>query len=346
MNLTWKIKHQAFLLLFFVLLLASCTAKVDGQRSVNQFEPSELPEITGDYVRIYKPQPDVFTLVDTRNYKSGKTYNNWQTNDHTFIKGPDNKWHCFGITKPNDVMNDGVHEGEGLCFHAVAPPGDLEQAFLPESWMDQAKLDVAGSGWAPYAIKIGDTYSLINSSNGHAQSKDLYKWEDSGRLPIKSGMRDPNIMYWSDTYYLVRCNNRSVSLVTSTDFVNWSDPVDIFIAPVASWNCESPTLIHHNNTFYLIWCLWDRQGSGAQLPALYEGHNPSTYDYRSYVYASTTPMDFNNRPPVAELKAHAPEIIKDEKGDYFISSTDYPLRGINLARLKWISGNQENPGQK
>ena len=38
-----------------------------------------------------------------------------------------------------------------------------------------------------------------------------------------------------------------------------------------------------------------------------------------------------------ELRAHAPEIVQDEKGDYFISSADYPQRGINLARLVWKS---------
>lgn len=91
--------------------------------------------------------------------------------------------------------------------------------------------------------------------------------------------------------------------------------------------------IKRNDTFYLFWCLWDSAGSGDKLPALYDGHNPSTYDYRTYVYASNTPTNFNNRAPVAELLAHAPEIIQDEEDDFFISSADYPNSGINLAKL-------------
>jgi hypothetical protein len=63
------------------------------------------------------------------------------------------------------------------------------------------------------------------------------------------------------------------------------------------------------------------------------------YDYRTYVYASETPTNFHNRSPMAGLAAHAPEIVQGEKGDYFISSADYPQRGINLARLVWKSGN-------
>ncbi len=306
----------------------------------------EISEIVGDYVLIYKPQPDIYTGKDTKHYKAGETYTNWQPNDHTFIKGPDNRWHCFGITRPNDVKDDGIHEGEGLCFHAVAPLGELQQALRPKSWMDWPKLSISGCGWAPYAIKIGSAYSVISSNKGHAESTDLYTWKDKGKLSIKGGDRDPDIMYWNGTYYLVRCNNRSVTLVTSRDFVNWSEPVDIFTAPEASWNCESPTLMRHNDTFYLFWCLWDSAGSGAELPALYDGHDPSTYDYRTYVYASDTPTNFHNRSPVTELKAHAPEIVQDEKGDYFISSADYPQRGINLARLVWKSSNKENSEQE
>ena len=79
-----------------------------------------VPEIVADYLLIYKPQPDVYAGKDTKNYKAGHRYTHWQPNDHTFIKGPDNRWHCFGITRPDDVKNDGVHEGEGLCFHAAS----------------------------------------------------------------------------------------------------------------------------------------------------------------------------------------------------------------------------------
>ena len=318
---------------------AGLQPREDRQREISSGITPAIPEIVGDYVLIYTPQPDIYTGKDTRHYRTGETYTNWQPNDHTFIKGPDRRWHCFGITRPNDVKDDGVHEGEGLCFHAVAPLGELEQAFRPKSWVDQPKLSISGCGWAPYAIKIGSVYSLISSTKGHAESADLCVWKDKGKLSIEGGGRDPHITYWNGTYHLVRCNDRSVTLVTSRDFVEWSEPLDIFTATEASWHCESPTLMRHNDTFYLFWCLWDSAGSGAELPALYDGHDPSTYDYRTYVYTSDTPMNFQNRSPVTELKAHAPEIVQGEKEGYFISSADYPQRGINLARLVWKSSN-------
>ncbi|WP_146526675.1 glycoside hydrolase family protein [Novipirellula artificiosorum] len=302
----------------------------------------QIPAIVGDYTLIYKPQPDVYSGQDTQNYKNGETYTHWQTNDHTYIKGPDmdgsgDRWHCFGITRPDKAENDGVHEGEGTCFHALAPIGKLATAMRPQVWIDQPKLDVSGCGWAPHCIKIGEAFSLISSTNGRAESIDLFDWRDKGKLKVKGeNTRDPDVLFWNGTYYLTRCSNRSVSLVTSVDFVNWTDPVNIFTAPQESWNCESPTLVERHGVFYLFWCLWDSAGSGEQLEALYDGHDPSTYDYRTFVYASDTPMDFHDRDPVAQLAAHAPEIIQDEEDRYFISSADYPQRGINLARLVWI----------
>lgn len=350
MTLTFLKKNlQALIMPFFLGIMGSGSmTEVVGQtiespQSENISSTTlMIPEIVTDYVHIYKPQPDVYTGRDTKNYKSGEIYYKWQPNDHTFIQGPNGRWHCIGITRPDDVPNDDTHEAGAGKFHALAPYGSLEQAKLPETWVDQPKIAFGG---APYVLKIQDTYHLINSAYSHLTSKDLYKWEDKGKLQIKreegKDTRDPNVLYWKGTYYLVNCNDRSVNLVTSTDFVNWSDPIDIFVAPVESWRCESPTLLHYNNKFYLFWCLWDSSPSREQLPALYEGHTPWSYDYRSYVYVSDTPTDFTNREPIAMIKGHAPEIFQDEKGNWFISSADYPQKGISLARLEWKPGKQD-----
>lgn len=286
-----------------------------------------VPFVAGDYVPIYKPQPDVYTGADTVHYRHGATYREWQPNDHTFVKGPDGRWHCFGITRPCEVADDMLHEGEGLCFHALAPVGTLAEARQPQSWLDQPKLDVSGCGWAPFVVKLGETYSIIGSGLGRAESADLYSWTDRGRLAAGGGNRDPNVMFWNGTYYLVRCDNSAVVLVTSTDFVHWSEPVDIFRADRETRHCESPVLVHRAGWFYLFWCLWD----AAPPP----GQAPNPYDNRTFVYVSDTPTDFHNRDPVTQLQAHAPEVLQDEVGNWFISSADYPQRGVSLARLEW-----------
>jgi len=74
------------------------------QTKISNIRPAK-PEIVGGYVLIYKPQPDIYTGKDTKNYKAGQTYTHWQPNDHTFIKGPDHRWHCFGITRLSATRN-------------------------------------------------------------------------------------------------------------------------------------------------------------------------------------------------------------------------------------------------
>jgi beta-fructofuranosidase len=46
-------------------------------------------------------------------------------------------------------------------------------------------------------------------------------------------------------------------------------------------------------------------------------------------------MDFNNGKAIAEINAHAPEILRDEDGRWYISSAEWPYRGISLAPLEW-----------
>jgi len=199
----------------------------------NSLSKPPIPKLAGKFVNIYKPQVDIYTLPTTTSqdgnisYQQGATYQDWRTNDHTFIKDDRNRWHCFGITKPW-LSGDNGHSAEGLCFHAVAPTGNFAQACTFQSWQDLEKISVGDCGWAPAAIKIGDQYSLVGSHLGQATSEDLLEWNDGGKLNIKGGNRDPHILFWENTYYFLRCDGSGINLVTSSDFVNWSDPVTIY----------------------------------------------------------------------------------------------------------------------
>lgn len=288
-----------------------------------------IPRVTEEFLNIYKPEPDVYTRPTVRTpdgrfaYTQGMTYPDWRTNDHTFIKDDKGRWHCFGITKPW-IAGDNSHAGEGLCFHALAPEGPFAQAVRFQSWRDMPKINVGDCGWAPMAVKIGQEYSLIGSHLGRATSKDLYTWTDQGKLNAKGGNRDPSIFFWRDTYYLLRCSNNGIVAVTSTDFIKWTDPVVIYKPVKESYDTESPFLVENGGMFYLFWCLWDR----ADLTT-------SGYTPRTYVHCSESPMDFLGKPVLAEFTAHASEIIRDEAGQWFISSADFPHRGINVAPLTW-----------
>ena len=59
------------------------------------------------------------------------------------------------------------------------------------------------------------------------------------------------------------------------------------------------------------------------------------YDNRTFVVRSPDPLDFHHVPCVAQLQAHAPEVSRDEDGDWFISSVEWPKRGFSIAPLAW-----------
>ena len=84
---------------------------------------------------------------------------------------------------------------------------------------------------------------------------------------------------------------------------------------------ESPMIIERRGWFYLFW-------------TLYDGDNGS-YDNRTFVYVSRTPYDFSAAEEVGMLLTHAPELIQDEEGGWFITSAEWPRRGVSIAPLEW-----------
>ncbi|MGQ1788179.1 hypothetical protein [Saccharicrinis sp. GN24d3] len=46
----------------------------------------EIPQIVGEWKHIFNPN-DTRSAIDTT----------WYTNDHCFAKGPEGKWHAYGI---------------------------------------------------------------------------------------------------------------------------------------------------------------------------------------------------------------------------------------------------------
>lgn len=202
-------------------------------------QPVPVPVVVDHYVNIYKPQEDVYTLPTrqvrgrgqcTFTYEQGRSYPDWRTNDHTFIKDHNNRWHCFGITKPW-MSGDNSHAGEGLCFHAVAPEtenGTFAGAVKIHSWQERPKIAEGGVGWAPGSIQIGAQYNLIGSQLDRMVSDDLENWTYAGKLGVPidgvgGEVRDPQISVIDGVYHMVICCCDKVGLSTSEDFVTWTD---------------------------------------------------------------------------------------------------------------------------
>lgn len=317
-----------FLILLFVVRGPQARPKKESARG------AEVPHVSGNYMHIYDPGGDIFPGPDTKDLRSGTFYPLWQPNDHCFVKGTDKRWHLFGITHPASEPGQSRHQGEFLSFHAVSDQGTFAESFQNRAWTDKPKVlapqqrpGEKAANHAPTIIKHKNLYKMIYGPAPFrmATSPDLYNWTPTGPVGVnEKGGRDPSLVSIGDIYYLVYCAGNGVKATTSRDLKTWSEPMEIFKPDIANYQCESPTLVNRKGRFYLFWCLWDTADK-----------NGNGYGERSFVYSSLNPLDFHSQPLLAEMQAHAPEIFQDEKGQWFISSAQFPTRGVSVAKLEW-----------
>lgn len=289
------------------------------------------PRLAESYVPIYRPAGDTFPGPDSEHFAAGQFYAEWVPNDHAVLQGKDGRWHAFGIThpKPPEGAAD-IHEAEWMSFHAVTEPGTLREQLREAAWQDAPKLlppaDRPGEGrefYAPAVVEKDGLYYMFYSPNQFrlALSDDLYQWTPKGMLFEQNGFaRDPYVYEHDGRYVMVYCATPGVWARTSIDLASWSDPTLIY-QPPQPCETESPLVVRHEGLFYLFWCIHD-------------GRN-GLYDNRTYVFCSEDPFDFHGREPIAELAAHAPEVFRDEQGDWYMTSAEWPVRGISCAKLAW-----------
>jgi hypothetical protein len=313
-------------------LLAGCTAKSP--------DPVFVPRQAGEYVWIYKPAGDHFYGPDTEHLKMGTWYEEWVPNDHTTVRDTRGRWHIIGITHPlveSEPLNLGIHEGEYASFHAISAAVAFDRTLQEHHYTDLPKILPPSQrpgepleNQAPYIVDKDGLYHMFYGPSPIrlAVSSNLSDWETRGVLFHEpEGARDPNILWHDSTYYMVYCTLRSVRLRESRDLVHWSQPVAIFTS--GSFDPESPSLVHFNDVFYLFVCAWDGNWDGMDIQGAYQ--------HRTYVLHSRDPVDFgaDREKLIATLDAHAPEIFRDEAENWYISSAEWPNRGVSVARLEW-----------
>lgn len=309
-----------------------------------------VPTQDNKFVWVYKPAGDYFFGPDTENLKEGEWYDEWVPNDHTFVKDEEGNWHIFGITHPlveTDPLKDGIHEGEFASFHAVSSASDFSETLRKHHYTDHPKILPPSkrpgeilANHAPYIVKINRLYHMVygHSPIRLAVSRDLYEWEPKGNLfrenydtrgeeQLFNDARDPNLLFHQGKYYTVYCSSRSVNLRESLDFIHWSAPKTIF--RTETFDPESPSLIYHNNTFYLFVCSWDGIWDQKEIAGAYQ--------HKTYVLQSDDPLDFgtDEEKQIATLNSHAPEIFQGEDGQWYISSVEWPNRGVSVDKLYW-----------
>ena len=325
-------KIKTILFLGLSTLLFQCTYRED-QRVL-------IPEQANEYVWVYKPSGDYFFGPDTENLKEGEWYDEWVPNDHTFVKDTDGLWHILGITHPlveTDPLARGIHDGEFASFHAVSSATDFKETIKKHHYSDLPKIlpphmrpGEILANHAPYIVRKDGLYQMVygHSPIRLAVSSDLSHWETRGELfSDPDGARDPNLFFHEGTYYLTYCSIKSVRLRKSRDFIHWSEAETILTTN--KFDPESPSLIYFNKSFYLFVCSWDGIWDQKEIQGAYQ--------HKTYVYHSRDLFDFgvDEEKEITTLKSHAPEIFLDEEGQWYISSVEWPNRGVSVDRLTW-----------
>lgn len=283
-----------------------------------------------DYVRVFHSAPQVYTGPDGAEVRKHRFYQNYVQNDHTFVNGPDGRLHLFGITHP-ETSPQNVHDGELLLCHGICS-GD---PFSPDAFVDcgnvlppdDRPVDLPEIH-SPAIVYQDGLYRMVYGPLEFRQliSRDLFHWERGNSLlsDPAGGSRDPQISQVDGTFFLCYCKDNKVMLVSSSDFIRWSNPKILLELPdgIAP---ESPFLYHRGGIFYLFVCLWN--------PALWDGQDiAGAYQAETLVFAADDLCSFSFDRILTKVDSHAPEIL--ECGNrIFISSAEYPARGIHLAQL-------------
>nr|WP_320119469.1 family 43 glycosylhydrolase [uncultured Marinifilum sp.] len=326
-------KAYLYLIVAVSFLMLKCKATKENKLLV--------PKQENQFVWVYKPAGDYFCGPHTEYLKEGAWYDNWVANDHTFVKAKDGRWHIFGITHPlviSKPLSKGIHDGEYASFHAVSARKKFSETVnehhyidLPKVLSPQKRKGEILANHAPFIFKKDSLYQMIygHSPIRLAVSSNLNKWATKGNLFLKNDgdARDPNVLYHKGTYYMVYCSTKCVNMRKSKDFIHWSKPVCIF--NTRAFDPESPSLIFHNNTFYLFVCSWDGLWDQKEISGAYQ--------HKTYVLQSDDILNFgtDHEKQVTELNAHAPEIFQDEEGQWYISSAEWPKRGISVDKIFW-----------
>ena len=318
------------------------------------------PYISGEFVHIYQPVGDFFPGPDSVELRAGSWYDHWVPNDHTLVKGRDDRWHLLGITHPA-TSHRAIHDGEWLLFHATSCSGMKLSDLKLHTFRDEKKvLPPALRPSEPYSIhspfivdRCGkyvmvygpDPFRYAVSENltewkpmGHFFSADLGRREGEGdswttdpvmiEKRVSDGVvdRDPMMFEHLGVTYMVYCSKRNtVDITSTTDYILWSKPTTLLYC-AEDHHPESPTLVFYEGYYYLFTCFWVNNPAGKLEP----------YSKRTMVYASSDLVHFaESAKLVAELPVHAPELVRDECGAWFITSAEHPFRGVSLARMAW-----------
>ncbi len=290
------------------------------------------------YVPVMGPSVHIF------DQSAGET-RAWYINDHCLVKGPDGKYHLFGITHEKEIVPPAWAE------HTFAHASSAEPLQVP--WEKHARVLEVDKGlgethlWAPHVIeKDGLYYMFYAGGGGHwdsminvAVSRDLFSWERPAGNPRFRDFydaRDPMVIRHGDEYLLYYCKTHgkkdyrsTVALRRSRDLIHWSEPEFALVLSdyprlINSGHTESPYLFEHGGKFYLAVC-------------------SPFYHYRlTRIFVSDNPYRFDEKNEITSFIAHCAE-IPEFADQWYVSHAGWFYDGVYLAPISWQKARKFEP---
>ncbi len=313
--------------LFILVVFFSFSRKaVAGKDSLEK--PLLKPEIQGPWWQV-AGDPDLGEFTSPA--QQPVDFAVWQARDGTW-----QLWSC--IRKTNCGGNTRLFyrwQAKNLTDKNWEPMGIAMQA-------DVKLGELKGGLQAPHVIKVGDVYymfygdwlriCLAKSNDGKNFTRVL---NESRQPDLFSGpynnTRDAMVLVVNGKYFcyytghLMEQNIGADFCRTSQDLRNWSEPVKVAAGGRAGgtrYSAECPHVVHRKDTglYYLF------------RTQRYGKNNVSS------IYASPNPLNFgvnDDRFFIGTLPVAAPEIVVHE-GQYYIAALLLNLKGIRIAKLKWV----------
>jgi len=289
-------------------------------------EELKRPHLVGEWWQV-AGDPDLGELTTPR--QQPVDFGLWQAADGTW-----QLWSCIrGTKEPGHTRLFYRWEGAKLTDKDWKPVGIAMHA-------DPTKGESLGGLQAPFVFKDGARWVMfygcwddIGSAAG-TDGKDFFRLLHAerkvGLLGNQPGNpRDPMVLRVGQRwllYYTAHPENHGADYCrTSEDLRTWSEPKMVAKGGAAGngpYSAECPFVVEREpGQFYLF--RTQHYGVNAQTS----------------VYFSSDPMDFGIENDAGHflgtLPVAAPEIVRNEKGEWFIAALLPSLKGIQAARLEW-----------
>ena len=286
-----------------------------------------VPQIDGDFWQI-AGDPDLSKYTSPK--QQPVDFGIWQAADGTW-----QLWSCIRSTlAPGETRLFYRWQADKLTDSHWTPMGIAMMA-------DPNFGETEGGLQAPYVLKEASEYYMFYGDWEHiamAKSQDGKTFARQLTAEGKSGMfgegagantRDPMVIKIGKLYYIYYTaypNKHGFDFArTSKDLLQWSEPTKVAYGGSpgdTEYSAECPFVYYHRASGYYYLFRNQSYGQNAKFS----------------IYRSKDPMDFgrnNDRNLVGTLPFAAPEII-DFEGQTYIAVLLPTLKGIQIAKLKWV----------